>query len=66
MNFIDENFGSAFLILDFASKEITHKTLRNKIKILKIVSKAIDSQLREHEQTLKYLEEVYKVCFERG
>lgn len=66
MNYIDEKFGSAFIILDFASKEITHKTLRDKIEILKIVSKAIDTQLREHEQTLKYREDVYKDFVKRG
>lgn len=66
MNLIDENFGIAFICLDKISKEITHQSLKNKIKILETIKNSVDNQLKEYKQTEKYREGIYKDFIKRG
>ena len=60
MNFINENFGHAYVVLDFFEKRISSLSLKSKINILDIVLKVLTKQLSDYNQELKYRESIYR------
>jgi hypothetical protein len=60
MKLIDESFEQAFLTMDFLTKEITHCSLKQKIKTLEIISKSVNDLLKLYYSESKYRNEIYK------
>lgn len=60
MNFIDETFGQAFIVLDFCENRISNLTLIKKKQILQIIVKNSSEKIKMIDQELKYRNEIYK------
>jgi hypothetical protein len=60
MNFIDETFGHAFVILDFAEKQLNNLSLLKKKEVLNILVKNASEKLKMYDQEIRYRQNLAK------
>lgn len=59
MNFLDEMFGTAFVILDYIQRMTNDISIEKRIRVLEIVIKNATEKKKMYEQELRYRKNIY-------